>query len=54
MENEQIESAADEIKDDKKLPADSEMQKTVERAKAADGARQTLSPAELHADGPMI
>ena len=54
MEKEQIESAADEMKDDKKLPDDSEMQKTVERAKAADGARRTLTPAELRADGPMI
>jgi hypothetical protein len=53
MENEQIESAADEMKDDKKLPADSEMQQTVEPARADDGAKRNLTPAELHADGPM-
>ena len=53
MDNKQIESAADEVKDDKKLPDDSEMQKTVETATVADGARRPLTPAELHADGRM-
>ena len=53
MEKEQIESAADEIKAEKKLPDDSEMQKTVEQAGAADCARRALTPAELHADGRM-
>jgi hypothetical protein len=54
MEKEEIESAADEIKADKKLPDDSEMQKAVERAEVADRARRALTPAELHADGRMI
>ena len=40
MDNEPIKSAPDRMKDDKKLPADSEMEKAVERAKAAEGARQ--------------
>jgi hypothetical protein len=56
MENEQIETAAVEMKDDKKLPDDSEMQKAVESAKVADGALRALralTPAELHADGRM-
>jgi hypothetical protein len=54
MEKEEIESAADEIKADKKLPDDSEMQKAVERSEVADRARRALTPAELHADGRMI
>lgn len=41
-----VDVAASRMKDDKKLPADSEMQKTVEQAKAADGK----SPAERHLD----
>jgi hypothetical protein len=53
MDNEQIENAADEMKADKKLPDDSEMQKAVEPAEVADGARRALTPAELHADGRM-
>ena len=53
MENEPIKSAAERMKDDKKLPADSEMEKAVERAKNVDGSKEGLSPAELYADGPM-
>jgi hypothetical protein len=35
METEQIKSAADRMKDDKKLPADSKFAKAVEQAKGA-------------------
>jgi hypothetical protein len=38
MEKRSIEKAAAEMKDDKKLPADSEMQKAVEQAK--EGSKQ--------------
>jgi hypothetical protein len=37
MEKHSIEKAAAEMKDEKKLPADSEMQKAVEQAKEAGG-----------------
>jgi hypothetical protein len=51
LDNATIENAAERMKnDDQKLPADSEMEKAIERAKAIDGAKGTLSPAELHAD----
>jgi hypothetical protein len=40
MDNEPIKGAPDRMTDDKKLPADSEMEKAVERAKAADGIKE--------------
>ena len=50
METEQIKSAADRMKDDKKLPADSKLAKTVEQAKAADGTNEAARQAERQAD----
>jgi len=38
METEQIKSAADRMKDDKKLPPESKLAKTVEQAKGAASA----------------
>jgi hypothetical protein len=40
MEKHSIEKAAAEMKDDKKLPADSQMQKAVEQAKEAGSTRK--------------
>lgn len=54
MNKEDIKSAPDSMNDDKKLAADSKREQTVEQAKAADDIKETRSPAELHADGPMI
>ena len=52
METEQIESAADRMKDDKKLRADSEMEKAVERAQAANGTKEEgARQAEQQSDG---
>jgi hypothetical protein len=48
--NSVIKEAADRMKDDKKLPADSEMEKAVERAKAADGAKEASRQAEQQSD----
>jgi hypothetical protein len=42
-----IKDAADQMKNNKKMPAYSEMEKEVKRDKAAD---PKLSPAERHAD----
>jgi hypothetical protein len=50
MENEPIKSAAERMKDDKKLPADSEMQKAVERAKVADVIKKAGGQAEQQSD----
>jgi hypothetical protein len=50
METEQIKSAADRMKDDKKLPADSKLAKAVEQAKAADGTTEAARQAEEQAD----
>jgi hypothetical protein len=50
METAQIEIAADRMKDDKKLPADSEMEKAIERAKVADGHKEASRQAELQSD----
>jgi len=46
MEKHSIEKAAAEMKDDKKLPPDSEMQKAVERAKEAGGTKKAERAAE--------
>jgi hypothetical protein len=43
MEKHSIEKAAAEMKDEKKLPADSEMQKAVEQAKEAGGTKKAVS-----------
>ena len=48
MEKHSIEKAAAEMKDDRKLPADSEMQKAVERAKEAGGTKKVVSAEPLH------
>jgi hypothetical protein len=45
METEQIKSAAERMKDDKKLPSDSELQKAVEQAKTADGTEEAARQA---------
>jgi len=50
MDNEPIKIAADRMKDDKKLPADSEIEKAVERAKAADGTKEAARQAEQQSD----
>jgi hypothetical protein len=39
-------SAADRMKDEQKLPADSDLQKAVERAKATDGNKESAPQAE--------
>jgi len=50
MEMEQIKSAADRMKDDKKLPPDSKLAKTVEQAKAVAGTTEAARQAEQEAD----
>ena len=50
MEKEQIEIAAERMKDHRKLPADSELEKAVQRAKAADGTKEAARQAERQAD----
>jgi hypothetical protein len=50
MEDEPIKSAAELMNDDKKLPADSEMKKAVERAKVADGIKEAGRQAEQQSD----
>jgi hypothetical protein len=45
-----IKDAADRMNDDKKVPADSEMQKAVERAKVADVIKKSGSQAEQQSD----
>jgi hypothetical protein len=50
MENKPIKSAAKRMKDDKKLPADSEMQKAVERAKVSDRIKEVGRQAEQQSD----
>ena len=50
MENEPIKSAAERMKDDKKLPDDSEMQKAVERAKVAEDVKEAGRQAEQQSD----
>ena len=50
MENEPIQSAADRMKDDKKLPGDSELEKAVERAKATHGDKEAARQAEQQSD----
>jgi hypothetical protein len=58
METEQIKSAAERMKDDKKLPAESELQKAVEQAKAADeteeAARQAVGDVKVAVKIPKI
>ena len=46
-------SVMESARREEKFPTDSEMEKAVERAKNVDGSKEGLSPAELHADGPM-
>jgi hypothetical protein len=50
MENEPIKSAAERMKDDKKLPPNSEMEKAIERAKATDGVKEAARQAEQQSD----
>src|ERR1700683_709102 len=47
-EDESSNSAADRMNDDKKVPADSEMQKAIERSREANGTKDILSAAERH------
>ena len=53
MDKEAIKSAAELINDDKTPPGDSKLEPEVEQAKGAVDIKETRSPAELHADGPM-
>jgi hypothetical protein len=46
MEKHSIEKATAEMKDEKKLPADSEMQKAVEQAKEAGRTKKAVSAVE--------
>jgi hypothetical protein len=46
MEKRSIRKAAAEMKDDKKLPADSEMQKAVEQAKEASSTKKAVRAVE--------
>jgi hypothetical protein len=46
MEKRSIEKAAAEMKNDKKLPADSEMQKAVEQAKEAGSPKKAVRAVE--------
>jgi hypothetical protein len=50
MEKEQIEIAAKRMRDDRKLPADSELEKAVERAKPTDGNKEAARQAEQQSD----
>jgi len=50
LETEQIKTAADRMKDDKKLPPDSELGKAVEQAKATDENKEAARQAEKQSD----
>ena len=53
MDKERIKSAAEVTSEDKKPPVDSMLESAVEQAKVAEDIKETSSPAELHADGPI-
>jgi hypothetical protein len=53
MDKEHIKTAAELMNDDKRPAGDSKLEPPVEQAKGAEDIKETRSPAELHADGPM-
>ena len=50
MEEEQIAKASERMKDERKLPADSKLEKAVEQAKASDFKRDSANQAEQQSD----